>query len=306
VGAVVVRNNQIVATGCHWQAGEPHAEVEALRRAGELAAGSTVYVTLEPCSHWGRTPPCVELLIEQKVAEVIYAFSDPNPRVAGNGERRLNEAGIRCRRVSHPDIDDFYRSYAYWCRFERPFVTAKLALSLDGKIAGPGGSRVALTGAAASEFTHTHRRRSDAILTTAETILADNPRLDARVGCDVVPKKLYVLDSGKRVHPNHEIFRWSHSVEVLPHSPYSIDWSAALDRFGSAGVHDLWIEAGGRCFSMLVRSGSLNRAFLYVAPRWLGDAAHSAFPGGEFSPTEGSREIRWRSLGDDALCEILW
>src|SRR3990167_2136538 len=146
VGALVVKEGELIAEGVHRGPMKPHAEVEAIHHAGNQAEGASLYVTLEPCCHWGRTPPCTDLIVKSRIKAVYYAFQDPNPKVAGQGAKQLQAAGIECHSVELPEVTDFYRSYHYWIREGRPWVTAKLAISLDGKIAGPHGEPVSLTG----------------------------------------------------------------------------------------------------------------------------------------------------------------
>ncbi len=182
VGAVVVKNNHIIAEGYHEGPGLPHAEPTALSQlSDEDAKDSTIYVTLEPCCHHGRTPPCTELLIKKKVARVVYGYQDPNPIVSGRGHEKLTAAGIICDYQALPEIQTFYESYAYWHKHKRPFLTAKLAVSADGKIAGEGGVPVKITGDLTNQFTHQQRKMSDAILTSVKTIIQDDPQLNVRI-----------------------------------------------------------------------------------------------------------------------------
>lgn len=156
--------------------------------------GATLYVTLEPCNHYGLTPPCTERIIESGITRVVYGFKDPNPRVKGGGTQRLKEQGILVDQITTPAIDAFYGSYRRWTETGLPTVALKLALSLDGKIAGDGGKRVKISGPEFDELTHRSRRSADAILTTARTIINDNPRLDVRLA-GAHKKRVYILDS---------------------------------------------------------------------------------------------------------------
>jgi len=179
VGAVIVSGETIISRGHHVAAGHPHAEVDALKKLPTVPKDARMFVTLEPCCHYGKTPPCTNAIIEAGIKEVIYAFRDPNPIVAGKGELVLQEAGIDCRQVSHPEIDRFYQSYAYWQANKKPWVTAKLAMTLNGKIAKEKGEPIAITSPALQEVTHQLRKQADGILTTVKTILADDPQLNA-------------------------------------------------------------------------------------------------------------------------------
>lgn len=323
VGALVVKEGRILSAGYHKGPGLAHAEVEALENL-EDARGADLYVTLEPCCHWGKTPPCTDLIIEKGVSRVFYGYSDPNPIVYKKGEATLKTAGISCKQVGIQIIDDFYESYAHWTKHHRPFVTAKLAMTLDGKIAGVGGERARISGREADTFTHKMRRLADACLTTAKTIQNDNPRLDARVDGKTLQKRVYVLDRTSCLALSSQIFETTesltifHSEEISPDKrraleekkatcigiPSSVDFlEKALDVIAHHGVHDLWIEAGGRLFESLVSKKLIQRAFLYISPKWLGDGT-SAFNGRDIF--KSTRSVHWSFLGADALCEIRW
>ncbi len=324
VGAVVVKNQQILATGYHYASGHPHAEAEALQKLDESAKGSTLYVTLEPCCpHLKKTPPCTDLLISRGISTVVYGFRDPNPEVAGRGEQLLREAGIECRHERLADIDEFYESYVYWQKTKQPFTTAKLALSLDGKIAGPQGQRVSITGLAAQHFTHQQRKRADAILTTAKTIYHDNPLLNVRLGEEQHAKTLYIIDRHLTTSLEAHIFSTAHSLIFFhEESAQNIDHFTErgarcisvtkderglnlreiLKLIGKDGVHDLWVEAGGQLFLALAELNLLHCAYMYLAPKWLGPSAQSAFNDSLNLFTTGS--CTWEILGEDVVCKI--
>jgi diaminohydroxyphosphoribosylaminopyrimidine deaminase/5-amino-6-(5-phosphoribosylamino)uracil reductase len=330
VGAVVVKHDRIIGEGSHLGAGHPHAEVEALKALGDEARGATVFVTLEPCCHTAkRTPPCTELLIEKQVGEVIYGYRDPNPQVAGQGEKRLLAAGIPCRQLATDEVTAFYESYTHWTINRRPFVTAKIALSLDGRIAGANGKPVAITGEEARRETHRGRRRADAILTTARTILADDPQLNVREGETALSRPLYVLDRDAELPLTAKVFTTAQSLTVFhdPNAPAErlkalesrnvslvpLYWTATgapldavLERIGEAGRHDLWVEAGGKLFASLVSEGRMGRALLYVGPRWQGEQAIPAFGAEGVGLFETARVVGWRSAGRDAIAELRW
>ncbi len=355
VGSLIVRDNTILATGYHLQAGAPHAERHALQKIAMQAPGATLYVTLEPCCHWGRTPPCTDAIIQSGISRVVYAYRDPNPVVSGQGELQLREAGILCEHISLPEIDHFYESYAHWLTTKRPFVTAKIAMSSDGKIAGVNGEPVRLTGPVADEFTHQHRKQSDAILTTVKTIIQDNPQLNARSNGSlhlsdlekqacyleqregslhlvqddsmmrVSPKPLYILDRQLRLPLTARVLETAQSITLF-HGPHidiyqkekleakdircievaetvdGLNLGDALDVIGQDGIHDLWVEAGGSCFSSFVKQSLLQRAFMYVAPRKLAEG-QAAFPA-DFDLK--AKKTDWSLLGEDALCEVRW
>ncbi len=329
VGAVVVKNNQILGTGYHYASGHPHAEVEALKELGESAKDATIYVTLEPCCHHSkRTPPCTELLIKRGIKKVVYGFQDPNPEVAGHGEQMLRDAGIECVHDPLPAINEFYRSYAYWWQTKKPLVTAKLALTLDGKIAGPGGQRVAISGSDAQQFTHQQRKRSDAILTTARTIFYDNPLLNVRLDQKQDPKPVYVLDREltTTVDANifttaaHVTFLYSNTVTAekiakletrgvrcvnIASNEHGLDLTEVIQVIGKDGVHDLWIEAGGKLFAAFATAGLLHYAYLYMSSKWFGQNAQSAFTNTTDFLTKAQAQ-QWQILGNDVVCKLIW
>lgn len=328
VGAVVVKENEIIGSGYHFASGYPHAEVEALRAVREKTDNVTVYVTLEPCCHRNKkTPPCADLLIERGIKKVVYGFRDPNPAVAGEGEKTLTAAGIECVYHPIPEIDEFYRSYQHWWQTQTPFVTAKLAMSLDGKIAGENGERVTLTSDKAQQYTHLQRKRSDAILTTAQTIIADDPLLNARTDNEIVAKPLYILDRQLKTPLTANIFQSAKALTffhdesistqtkalfeqhnarcvMMPTHANKLDLTKIIKFIGREGVHDLWIEAGGQCFSAFARENLLQCGLIYVAPLWLTEQAQSAFDKAEFFSK--ARQISWHALDPDGMCKLLF
>ncbi|HVV68937.1 MAG TPA: bifunctional diaminohydroxyphosphoribosylaminopyrimidine deaminase/5-amino-6-(5-phosphoribosylamino)uracil reductase RibD [Gammaproteobacteria bacterium] len=327
VGAVVVKDGIVLAMGFHWAAGFAHAEVDALNKLSlEESCGATVYVTLEPCCHQGRTPPCTQLLIERKVAAVYYGYQDPNPLVASQGEQQLRMAGIFCQHLPVQEINAFYQSYDYWTRTKLPFVTAKLALSLDGKIAGAHGQPVSITGLEAQKFTHQGRRNSDAILTTSNTIIHDDPQLNVRIKPQPEAKPVYILDTHLKLPLSAKILTTAVSVTVfhqseidsqrllaleacgvrcvpIPTKNAKLPLVAILRQIGADGVHDLWVEAGGICFQALLAEDLIHRAYIYIGLKWLGESAQAAFLG-QINLMQSATKVAWRALGSDGLCEL--
>jgi diaminohydroxyphosphoribosylaminopyrimidine deaminase/5-amino-6-(5-phosphoribosylamino)uracil reductase len=302
VGAIVVNDNQIIAEGYHWGSGHPHAEVEALNKINGELSDATLYVTLEPCCHTKKkTPPCTELIIARGIKKVIYGFRDPNPQVSGLGEKRLREMGIDCTYVELPAITEFYRDYQYWWQTGKPFVTAKLAMSLDGKIAGPNGQRVNITGKEAQLFTHQQRKLSDGILTTAKTIFCDDPLLNARLPEGEFAKPVYVLDKESITPANAKIFQSAERVTIVNKT----DLNQILQDIGQDGIHNLWIEAGGKCFSAFLQADLIQRAFIYIAPKWLGAEAQAAFDL-NIDIFASAKKQQWQALGQDAVCELIF
>ncbi len=327
VGAAIVKDGKLLATGTHWASGSPHAEVDALNQLGGKAQGASLYVTLEPCCHYGKTPPCTELIIERGVANVFYGFDDPNPEVSGQGVKQLQQAGVSCQKINFDEIDDFYRSYAYWQKYQRPWVTIKLALSADGKIAGPNSVPVAITGPDCKRYTHQWRLQSDAILTTVKTIICDDPKLNVRLDDKTIAKPIYILDRLGELPK--EAGLWQSAAEIIVfHSSLAdssriqeltklgarcieveadsqgLDLNHVLAHMGQSGIHDLWVEAGGRCFQSFFEQRLFNRAFLYVAPKKLGEQAKAAFSH-SFNVKDYEGDIQWFAKGDDLVCEFV-
>lgn len=327
VGALLVKGNEILAQGYHLGSGHSHAEVEVLTPLGiEHSQGATLYVTLEPCCHWGKTPPCTELIIKQGIKKVFYGYADPNPLVAGKGAQQLREAGIECQLLNMDSITDFYRSYAHWWQYKTPWVTAKIALSLDGKIAGPQGNPVAITGAALQNFTHQWRKQSDAILTSAKTINADNPQLNVRLNGQTFRKPIYILDTHLSLSLNAQIFKTAEKIIIfhgpqiaaarltalqalnaqcvaIPVDASGLNLSAVIKYIGNAGVHDLWVEAGGKCFAALITQKLVQRSFIYQSEKSLGTAAQAAFAT-DFNLAALLQHTHAQQFGNDKLYAI--
>lgn len=327
VGAVIVKDEQILAQGYHEGPGSPHAEVLAIQNLTSSVKDATLYVSLEPCCHWGRTPPCTDAILKAGFKKVVYGLSDPNPLVAGKGAALLKKAGLACYLLELPDIREFYASYIYWQTTRRPRVTAKIAMSLDGKIAGKNGERIQFTGMQLQEFTHTQRKLADGILTTSKTILADDPQLNARCKDKTFAKNIYILDTQLRLPSGATLFRTAKSLTVFHGAQASkerqnelnklgvrciqvqqdslgLNLHEVLQKIGEFGIHDLWVEAGGQCFSALLKARLLQRAFIYIAPRWLGQG-QPAFADENCLNSE-SGQWRWQSMGQDVLGEVNW
>jgi diaminohydroxyphosphoribosylaminopyrimidine deaminase/5-amino-6-(5-phosphoribosylamino)uracil reductase len=324
VGAVAVHNGGIIAQAFHSGAGLPHAEQLLLEKLPASCAGVTVYVTLEPCNHWGRTPPCVDALIARGVKRVVYAYRDPNPVVASNDTpARFLASGIEAIHHPLPAIDEFYQSYTYWLQTGRPWVTVKIAQTLDGKIAGKGGARTVLSNALCAEFTHEQRRRSDVLLTTAATVNQDDPLLNVRQKDGVMSKPVALLDRCGRVNPDAQLHATAahcfvyHAEGRVVSEPSArcsfhpilsdengLDLTAILEHLGRLGYHDVWVEAGAQLFNALHRAGLVNRTYVYLVPRVLGEEATSLYHDGVvFS---AAKKIEWRVMGDNVMAILDW
>lgn len=323
VGCVIVRDGEVVAEGWHRRAGEPHAEALAIAEAGERARGATVYVTLEPCSHFGRTPPCADALIAAGVARVIAAVQDPNPQVAGTGLQRLRDAGIdvRCGLLVS-EAAELNVGFVSRMTRARPWLRMKVAASLDGRTALPGGSSQWITGDAARADGHAWRARACAILTGIGTVRDDDPRLTVR-GIDTPRQPLRVLvDSRLEVepharmlrggalvataarHPDKEVELRDRGCEVLhlPDARGKVDLGALLAELARRGVNELHAEAGYRLNGSLMRAMLVDELLVYLAPKLVGDGA-GMFNIGALASLDQAQ--RWSILDMDRIGEDL-
>jgi diaminohydroxyphosphoribosylaminopyrimidine deaminase/5-amino-6-(5-phosphoribosylamino)uracil reductase len=295
VGCVVVRDGRVIGEGWHERAGEPHAEVLALRAAGPQARGATVFVTLEPCSHTGRTPPCADALMAAGVARVVCCTADPNPRVGGAGIERLQAAGIAVS-VGGLAAEARELNVGFFSRFERgrPWVRLKLAMSLDARTAPAAGGRGWISSEASRDDVQVWRARSGAVLTGAGTVRADDPRLDVRLayGSWVRQPLRILLDPMLSCSTGAKLFlgegalvfaaadapvRLSPSsarVERLPRAAGGLDLRAVVGRLAELEVNELLVECGPRLAGAFILSHLVDELVLYVAPTLQGaDAA---------------------------------
>ena len=326
VGCVVVRDNAIVGEGWHRRAGEPHAEVLALAQAGERARGGTAYVTLEPCNHHGRTPPCVDALIEARVGRVIAAMEDPNPSVNGAGLERLRAAGIdvRCGLLQQ-EARDLNIGFVSRMARGRPWVRLKVATSLDGRTALPDGRSQWITGEAARADGHAWRARACAILTGIGTVRDDNPQLTVRhVQTSRQPLRVLVdsrfevnpaarileggstlvacaVDAAKRVAKTAALEELGCEVITLPDANGKVDLAGLLLELARRGINEVHVEAGYRLNGSLLREECVDELLVYMAPTLLGNSMGLA----DLAPPEALEKrlvLHWQSVervGDD-------
>ena len=304
VGCVVVRDGVVVGEGWHMRAGSPHAEVHALHEAGDAATGATVYVTLEPCSHHGRTPPCAHALVDAGVARVVVAMQDPNPLVAGQGLQALRDAGIEVQAgLLEDEAASLNPGFIMRMRQARPWLRCKLAMSLDGRTAMASGESRWITGPAARADVHRLRARSSAVMTGIGTVLADDPSLTARLaghddGSLLQPLRV-VLDSGLQLPPAAKLLqqpgetlvvtgvespereaalaRPGVSVVTLPTRDGRPDLAAVLQYLARLEVNEVHLEAGARLSGALLDAGLVDELVIYMAPHLMGDAARGLF-----------------------------
>lgn len=263
VGAVVVRQGRVVGAGFHRRAGEPHAEALALQKAGAKARGADLYVTLEPCSTHGRTPPCTGTIRRAGIKRVIYGSRDVDPRNAARAERILRQAGIRVvRGVLQNECDRLNEDYRHWTSQQRPWVVLKLAMTLDGSLAVPG--RRWVTGREARAEVQRIRAGCDAVLVGAETVRKDNPRLTVRIGKQrPQPWRAVVTRSGK-LPGRAQIFTDAHHDRTVVYRNRS--WEAVLQDLYRRGVRRVLVEGGAKTAAGLIAAGKVNEAVLFIAP----------------------------------------
>jgi len=327
VGCVLVRDGTIVGEGWHEQAGGPHAEVAALAKvdAGGTA-GATAYVTLEPCSHHGRTPPCADALIAAGVARIVAAMQDPNPLVAGRGLEKLRSAGIA---VEHGLLEAEARelNIGFVSRMTRgrPWVRLKVAASLDGKTALANGKSQWITGPDARRDVHVWRARSCAMLTGIGTVRDDDPRLTARDAETTRQPLRVVVDSRLEIPEHAAILEGGNcliacatdnpdktarlaargiDVVVLPNARSKVDLPALLAELGRRGINEVMVEAGLRLNGSLLRENCVDELLIYQAPMLLGDAARGMFDLGELTDLAAAKRlsiIERRAVGADFL-----
>ncbi|WP_455365535.1 bifunctional diaminohydroxyphosphoribosylaminopyrimidine deaminase/5-amino-6-(5-phosphoribosylamino)uracil reductase RibD [Kaarinaea lacus] len=310
VGCVIVKDGVAIAEGWHERAGGPHAEVVALQQAGANAEGATVYVTLEPCAHFGRTPPCADTLIGARVAKVVVAGLDPNPLVSGKGLEKLHEAGIAVEGdVLKKEAEALNPGFIKRMQQQLPYVRCKVAMSLDGRTAMASGESQWITSDAAREDVHHYRARSSAIMTGIGTVLADDPSLNVRLSSvdqstmqtfiDADQPLRVVLDSelqmpsqakmlslpGKTViytschdpQRQHQLEAAGAEVVVLESDGEHINLSLVLQDLARHQVNEVMVEAGARLNGALVSEQLIDELLFYIAPSLMGDQAKGAF-----------------------------
>jgi diaminohydroxyphosphoribosylaminopyrimidine deaminase/5-amino-6-(5-phosphoribosylamino)uracil reductase len=333
VGAVVVRDGVIVGRGWTQPGGRPHAEPEALARAGEAAQGATLYVTLEPCSHFGKSPPCVDAVIASGIARVVSAIEDPNPEVAGQGHARLRAAGITvdvglgAAEAARDHAGHFRR-----IRDKRPHVILKLAVSADDKIGAAGHKPVAITGEAARSRVHLLRAQCDAILVGISTVLADDPLLNCRLpGMEVRSPVRLVLDRALRIPGTSRLVQSARETPLLvitsdlseapaamklgaagaqvirvaaTANPHGLDLPAVLRALSEKGITRLMVEGGAKVASSFIAAGLIDEVWLLRGPDMVGAGgvpALDALPLSSITQSPGFRVRASEDLGKDTL-----
>jgi diaminohydroxyphosphoribosylaminopyrimidine deaminase/5-amino-6-(5-phosphoribosylamino)uracil reductase len=342
VGAVLVRDGKIIAEGWHKRAGEGHAEINALKslKSGD-ARGASLFVTLEPCSTFGRTPPCTDAIIQSGIKKVIAAATDPNPKHAGEGFEILQKAGIKVRKgLLEAQANRLNEAFNFWVTAKRPWIVCKCAMSLDGKIATNSGESKWITGGKARQFGMRLRLGADAIVAGVNTVIRDDPALTLRVGPGVkVPswKKLtrVVLDPQGRVPENARVLRDENAalttiilgskasrervtalerlarVWVAPFAgdEREIDLRWVLKKLGAEEVTSVLVEGGGETHARFFRQGLVNRVYFFYAPLIIAGRAAPKGVAGEPTLRRGKglklSAVEWGKVGPDLLCSAL-
>jgi diaminohydroxyphosphoribosylaminopyrimidine deaminase / 5-amino-6-(5-phosphoribosylamino)uracil reductase len=318
VGCVLVRDGHVVGEGWHEKAGEAHAEVNALRVAGDAARGATAYVTLEPCAHFGRTPPCIDALRAAGVARVVVAMQDPNPQVAGRGQAALSAVGVdvACG-LMEEEARELNIGFVSRMTRGRPWLRLKVAASLDGKTALNNGQSQWITGADARRDAHAWRARSCAVLTGIGTVRDDDPRLTVRdvettrqplrVVVDSrleLPLTAKLLDGGNvlvatAVQDESKIAALralGAEVVVIPGPQGKVDLPGLMLKLGERGINEVLAEAGFKLNGSLIREACVDELLIYQAPILLGDAARGMFDLPELTELSGKRALEIREL----------
>ena len=304
VGCVLVKAGEVIGEGWHQWAGEAHAEINALRVAGERAKGATAYITLEPCCHHGRTPPCSDALIAAGISRVVVAMEDPNPRVAGQGLAQLQKAGITTQHgVMQAQAEALNPGFIQRMRHGRPYVRGKMAMSLDGRTAMASGESQWITGAAARRDVHRLRARSSAIVTGIGTVLADDPSLTVRLGniedgkpaANIRQPLRVVLDSQLQMPVSAKLLSQAGQtlvltvsedtqkaaqlsaagaeVEVLAAHNGRLDLAAVMTCLAHREINEVMVEAGATLCGAMLQAGLFDELVIYMAPLIMGDDA---------------------------------
>jgi len=334
VGAVVVKDGKIVGTGYHEGAGKPHAEVNAINNAGKLADGATLYVTLEPCNHTGRTPPCTRKILETGIRRVVMAMADPNADVIGGGAEFLKQNGVEITTgIGQDRARKLNEAFIKYIRTKQPFVILKCAATLDGRIATRTGDSKWITGEMAREYVHRLRHAVDAIMVGINTVQTDNPSLTTRLkhGEGKDPVRI-ILDSCLAISPDARVLRQDSTSETIlvtgtvdnptkkailddlnariietPLKNGLVDLDRLLQILGSMGIISLLIEGGSRVLASAFRSGIVDKVLFFYAPKILGGDDGVPICSGP-SPKSMDQAIRIKDItvhrfGDDVMIE---
>jgi diaminohydroxyphosphoribosylaminopyrimidine deaminase/5-amino-6-(5-phosphoribosylamino)uracil reductase len=322
VGAIIVRDGEIVATGHHHRFGAPHAEIEALRKAKERARNATIITTLEPCSHHGKTPPCADALIEAGIKKVVSAIEDKNPAVSGKGFQRLKKAGVEVvTGVGKSCAEDFYRPYFKYITTGIPYVTVKFAQSIDGRIATQTGHSRWISSPQSLKFAHRLRSVNDAVLVGANTLERDDPLLTTRLVRGHNPIRIVLTKSG-RLNFNRKLFK-DNSVRTIVaagkdsglkpgdgfeviHLRKKAEYLSPQDllgKLGRMGIMTLLIEGGSEVITSFLKQKLTDEVYICLAPIMMGEGVNSTGDLGIRKVTGALRfdEVQWKKSGPDMI-----
>ncbi len=316
VGALIVKRGRVVGRGWHRKCGEAHAEVCALKEAGKKARQSIMYVTLEPCSHWGRTPPCTEQIVDAGVREVVIAMKDPNPKV--NGYSELKFRGVKTRiGIFEEEAKKLNEPYVKWIKTKRPFVVVKAAMSLDGQIATRTGDSKYITGREARKFVHELRAEYDAVMVGSNTVSKDNPQLTVRLAKGRNPIKI-VLDSTLKISSNAKIVKNEPTKLIIATSRKApkakikklmqkgvhvlvidmikgkIDLKHLMKELGKKDICSILIEGGAELNAEAIKSGIVDKVLFFISPKFIGKGLGAL---GNLGITKVDKSIKLNNLG---------
>lgn len=331
VGAVIVKNGQIIGQGYHEKYGQLHAERNAIANCKQKTEGATIYVTLEPCCHYGKTPPCTEAIIENKIERVVIGAKDPNSLVAGKGIEILKQAGIQVTvGVLEKECNELNRVFFHYITKKRPFVAMKYAMTMDGKIASYTGKSKWITGEIAREHVHKLRHKYMGIMVGIGTVLNDNPRLDCRLPNTKNPKRI-ICDTNLRIPLDCQIVNTSKQIETyiatastndekieklkdcgcnilqIPKKGEHIDLDILMKRLAEKGIDSILLEGGGTLNYEALQSGIVDYVYTYISPKIFGGkSALTAVEGQGIELPEDAFKLNNRKitvLGEDILIE---
>ena len=331
VGAVLVKRGQVVGEGYHAKIGEAHAEIIALHEAGERAREAILYVNLEPCTHFGRTPPCVSKVIKAGLKRVVIGMEDPNPLVNGKGIEALRKSGVDVKvGVLGGECRKLNEAFCKYILKKQPFVVLKIAATLDGKIATRNGESKWISGEASRRLVHRLRERVDGVLVGIGTVLKDNPLLTARTKKGKEPYRI-VLDSRLKIPEDAKVFEHSPSEVILattrsaPHEKIErlekkgvrvliidskegrVDLGTCLNKLGEIGLMSILVEGGSQINGSFLDEGLIDKFLFFLSPKWLGDPQAPGIFGGRgvsnLKEAVGLKEIRTKRIGEDIFVE---
>lgn len=332
VGAVIVKNNKIIGKGYHGFYGGPHAEVNAITNASESVEGSTIYVTLEPCCHYGKTPPCVNLIMEKKIKKVIIACLDPNPLVAGKGVKILEDNGIEVvSGILEKECSDANEIFMKYIVHKKPFVIMKSAMTLDGKIATYSGDSKWITSEESRLEVHKLRNKVSAIMVGIGTVLVDNPSLTCRIEGGKSPTRI-IIDSSLRIPMDsnvlhikdntktiiittekgdkkkiEELKKLGVDIIITPLKNHRVDLSALMEILGDMKIDSILLEGGSTLNYSALNEGIVDKIQFYIAPKIVGGESSKTPVGGEgkkyISDGYQINNLKVRTIGSDTIIE---